>query len=328
MERSINCIKNNDGFALILTILIISLIVVLTLQFNTSMWSNLHSASNFRDGTRLECIARSGLNCALSFLLEDAEKTDFDSLHEGWSDMKDFSSKSDSFFDEGRFVVKILDLSGRIQINQLVDQNGRYNKIQKDFLMRFMSSEQFGLDSKEVDKILDNIKDWIDSDDEPTRFGAESSYYQALEGPYSCKNAPMEFIEELLLVKGITKELFYGTEEKPGISRYLTVYGEGKININTADSLVLKSLSAQIDKEMVGNMVTYRKDEDNSLKDPNWYKKVPEMSHVAIDSSLVTTLSTNFEINSQGSKEAMTAQVTGVVERKGKDLQILSWKVE
>ena len=68
----IRFIRDNKGMALIMTILIISLIVALTLQFNTSMRSNLQAAVNLRDGIKLGCIARSGVNGALAVLHEDA----------------------------------------------------------------------------------------------------------------------------------------------------------------------------------------------------------------------------------------------------------------
>ncbi|MBW1770943.1 MAG: hypothetical protein JRJ17_07275, partial [Deltaproteobacteria bacterium] len=45
-------LQNNKGIALILTILIISLLVSLTLQFNRSMRSDVHAAANLRDGIK------------------------------------------------------------------------------------------------------------------------------------------------------------------------------------------------------------------------------------------------------------------------------------
>ena len=321
-------LRDNRGMALILTILIISLIVALTLQFNTSMWSNLHAAWNLRDGIKLGCIARSGFNGALAVLYEDASSGDTDTLHETWAHLRIFSETSASLFEQGRFLVEISDHSGRIQINQLVDKEGNYNDSQKRLLMRFLGSAEFDLDPEEVENIVDAIKDWIDPDSEPTRFGAEDAYYQALESPYPCKNAPLEFLEELLLVRGITKELFYGSGEKPGISRYLSPYGNGRININTADPLVLRALSDQIDQEQAEDMVAYREDEDNNLSDLKWYKKVPGMSDVSIPDSLLTTSSTYFEITSEGFKGAMSKRINGMVERKDKTLKILSWKVE
>ena len=324
----VRLLKDNSGIALILTILIISLIVTLTLQFNTSMRSDLYSASNFRDGVRLGCIARSGFDYALAVLFEDMFETKFDSLYEDWGDSKALSSNSAAMFDDGRFEVNIINHSGRIPINHLVDKNGKFNKKQKDILTRFLGTERFGLESKNIIGVIEAIKDWIDSNDEETGSGAENSFYQMLERPYSCKNAPLDFIEGLLLVKGITKELFSGTKEYPGISNYLTTYGDGKININTADPLVLLSLSDQIDQEMVEDIIAYRENEKNNLENSDWYKLVPGMSHVTIDPDLVTTSSTHFEIISEGFKDAMTKRVTGIVERSKDTLRILSWKIE
>ena len=321
-------LRNSRGMALILTILIISLIVALTVEFNRFMRSDLHAAVNLRDGIKLGYVAKSGFNYALAVLLEDAAEANVDSLHEAWADPKALSENSAAQFDEGRFEVKVSDHSGKIQINKLVKEDGKnYNDDQKGLLMRFLKS--FGIDDEEADNIVDAIKDWIDADNEVTRFGAENAHYQALDKPCSCKNAPIEFLEELLLIRGITKELFYGTEEKPGISDYISPHGDGKININTADRLVLSALSDEIkeDPEMVENMIKYRNDEDNNLQEINWDDRVG-MRGVNYNPGLLTTSSTHFEITSEGFKGAMSKRVTGMVERKEGTLQIRSWKIE
>jgi len=321
-------IENNRGMALILTILIISIIVSLTLQFNKSMWSNLYAASNLRDGVKLGCIARSGFNGALAALYEDSLSGDTDTLREIWAVTGFFTDSYSSVFDEGRFHVNISDLSGRIQINQLIDKDGKCNDEQKAIVARFISLPEFELDIEDVENIMDAIKDWIDHDSEITRFGAEDSYYQSLERPYQCKNGPFEFLEELLLVRGITRELFYGTEEKPGISSYISIYGDGKININTSTGMVIRSLSDEIDEERVENIIAYREDEDNGLSDKGWYKKVPGMGVVSIPESVITTSSNYFNIVSEGFKEKMKKRISSAVKREKKKIRILSWKIE
>lgn len=320
-------IKDNEGMALIMTILVISLIVTLTLQFNASMRSNLQAAMNLRDGIELGCIARSGFNGALAALHEDATSGNVDTLREDWAHAKLFSESSPSLFNEGRFIVEITDLSGKIQLSQLVDKNGSYNSAQKGLLIRFLNFPEFDLDAEEAENIVDAIKDWIDNDNDTTRFGAEDAYYQALEKPYPCKNAPIEFLEELLFVKGITKELLHGSAEKPGISRYLSPFGNGKININTADIFILRSLSDDIDQERAEDMIEYRENKDNDLSDLKWYKNVPGMADVSIPDSLITTSSTYFEITSEGFKGSMSKKIKAIVERKEKKLNILSWKI-
>ncbi len=321
--------KDNRGFALILTILIVSLAVVLTLQFNNSMWSDLYSSANLRDGIRLRFIARSGVNCALAVLSEDSSSSDSDSLQEAWANAKELSLNSVTMFENGYFQVEISDLSGKIQVNQLINKDGTYNETQKKLLMKFLNSEEFRLDSGEVENLIDAIKDWIDPDDDVTRFGAENGYYRSLENPYSCKNGSIESLSQMILIKGVTRELFYGNEHSPGISSYLTVYGDGKININTAAPLVLGSLSDDIDMEMVSDMIEYRSDGGNDLKDPGWYRKVPGMGDAAIEPGLIKTSSPYFEIESAGFAGAMNKRVGAIIKREGeKPIQVLAWKVE
>jgi general secretion pathway protein K len=315
--------------ALILTILIISLIVSLTLQFNRSMRSDVHAAANLRDGLKLSYVAKSGFNYALAVLRQDTAEGNADSLQEAWADPKTLSADSASLFNECRFEVQTLDHSARIQINRLVDNRRpqQFVPAQKDLLKRFLT--QFDLEHEQAEDIINAIKDWIDSDNTDTdEFSrAENTYYQGLDSPCDCKSAPIEFLEELLLVKGITKELFYGTQERPGIANFLSPYGDGVININTADPVVLKALSAEMTDEMVENMLEYRNDKEKDLSAINWNERVG-VSDVPVESSLLATSSTHFEIISEGFKGAMAKKVTGMVERADQKFDILSWKIE
>lgn len=101
--------------------------------------------------------------------------------------------------------------------------------------------EARGVDSDPTDAILD----WIDADEEPRPNGAENDFYGALEVPYGCKNAPMDSVEELLLIKGITPELFFGNGDMDQLplNELFTVRGErhGRVNINTAQPEVLQA---------------------------------------------------------------------------------------
>jgi len=56
------------------------------------------------------------------------------------------------------------------------------------------------------------ILDWRDGDSDLTVGGAESEYYLLLPEPYECKNAPLETIEELLLVKLTSMDLLLGED--------------------------------------------------------------------------------------------------------------------
>lgn len=63
-----------------------------------------------------------------------------------------------------------------------------------------------------TEEVADAILDWIDADDELREFGAEANEYAALDPPYAPKNGPLETIEELLLVQGVTPWLLFGAD--------------------------------------------------------------------------------------------------------------------
>ncbi len=56
------------------------------------------------------------------------------------------------------------------------------------------------------------ILDWRDNDENPQPDGIERGYYGSLTHPYHIRNGPLRTTRELLLVRGVTPELFYGED--------------------------------------------------------------------------------------------------------------------
>ena len=63
-----------------------------------------------------------------------------------------------------------------------------------------------------TETVADSLLDWIDENNSPREFGAESDYYLGQEPPYRPANAPPPSLDELLLVKGVTRELLFGID--------------------------------------------------------------------------------------------------------------------
>ena len=63
-----------------------------------------------------------------------------------------------------------------------------------------------------TEEVADAILDWIDPDDEPRMLGAEIDHYSGLSPAYRPKNGPLDTVEELLLVRGISPELLFGAD--------------------------------------------------------------------------------------------------------------------
>ncbi len=58
----------------------------------------------------------------------------------------------------------------------------------------------------------DAILDWVDADDAPRELGAEASYYSSLDYPVRPRNAVPPSLDELLLVRGVTRGKLFGLD--------------------------------------------------------------------------------------------------------------------
>lgn len=63
-----------------------------------------------------------------------------------------------------------------------------------------------------TNELADAILDFIDDDETSRSYGCESAYYNGLQPAYSAKNSPLESLDELLLVRGVTPFLLYGED--------------------------------------------------------------------------------------------------------------------
>jgi general secretion pathway protein K len=319
--------NHQRGIALIIVLLMISIIVAVTIQWNRSTRCEMYEAANLSDGIRLRYVAESGFYAGEALLL--ADKNGFDALTEEWAKTEMLALRSGELFDNGSFNLSIEDEGGRIPVNLLVGGTG-YNAPIRDLLLRLLTGPSFRLSPDQAGEIVDAVKDWIDADDEVTGAGAERRYYAGLDRRYAAKNAPLDCIEELLMVKGVTRELFYGTGETSGLAACLTVFGDGKININTAPKPVLRALSAEMTEDAVERLDHYRRDEKNDLADPVWYNRVQGTAGLNIPGGLTSIRSDTFRITAVGLQGRMTQRVTAVVKRESdrRKVKLLSWRVE
>ncbi|HBO46085.1 MAG TPA: hypothetical protein DD670_19610 [Planctomycetaceae bacterium] len=143
-----------------------------------------------------------------------------------------------------------------------------------------------------TEELADCILDWLDEDDEPREFGAESEYYTTLDPPYRPTNGPIRCLEELLFVRGVTAAHLYGADRnrngvigadeagavvvddglERGWSAYLTPLsretplnrdGEAKIDLNQDDAQALfDELEEAFGEEWAAFIVGYRQQQE------------------------------------------------------------------
>jgi len=307
-----------------LALAVIALLVSLVVDFSYTMMVDLTLAANLRDGQKAFYVARSGVELAKHLLQEDDPA--FDALDEDWALLPEHPGFL-SADDEGRFKVTIEDEAAKIPLNKLI--TGDKDK-KVDLVVRAQLERLFEL--LELDpELIDPIIDWLDPDNNPQPFGAEDAYYQSLPSPYPCKNGPLAALEELLLVKGMTKEILYGQDEKKGLIHYLTLFSDGKVNINTASVEVLASLSDKIDNVTAQAIIDYR--QKNPFQEIKYddIKSLPGMTLEIFNDikDQCDIKSSTFSLRAEGQVREIKKVIYTVLKREeNKGIKPIFWRVE
>ena len=257
-----------NGIALLLVLWVLTLLTVIVGEFCHAMRNEVNITRNFKEEIEAYYIAYAGLNTAITEIIRGkvtGGKRKSDEGQEGEAEEIRWRINAEIPpipFANGKFKVEIENESGKVNLNRA---NVRLLKIMLN---------AFDLEDREKDVIVDSIIDWRDKNNLHRLNGAEDDYYLALPEPYECKDGDFDSIDELLLVRGVTKELFYG-----GLRDMVTVYpkrydrygrkkiktkknyNSNRINLNAASPQFLLSLP-QMTEELVHQIVEYREEDD------------------------------------------------------------------
>ena len=215
-----------------------AILAVLAGEFARAMREEAQSTLNFKLETEAHYVAIAGLNEALLAAMTlngkmDTEESDATGEHELDDEKEDEGLTAarrlllgrgdwvDGDFDGHRYQVRFFDEAGKLSLNS--------DALDESNLKIIIGNLGFDEDSAGI--IADSILDWRDDNDDHRANGAEDDYYEGLERPYACKNAPFDAVDELLYVRGVTREAYYGDDEYPGLRDVFTAaHSSSRIN--------------------------------------------------------------------------------------------------
>ncbi|MBI5026775.1 MAG: general secretion pathway protein GspK [Nitrospirae bacterium] len=225
--------NNEEGAALMLVLWVLVLLTAIVTEFAFSMRTEVNITRNFKEEEEAYYAALSGIEQAKAEIISAKEQMYLDEKGILMFGEKEKSPDREGRFGNTAYSYAIIDEDRKINLNSATPEQLRY-------ILRYS-----GVEGTELDTIIDSIFDWRDADNLHRLNGAEEDYYQSLPKPYSCKDGPFDTVKELLLVKGITPEILYGSKniesKYKGIAQYLTAKSSHMININTADRVVLEA---------------------------------------------------------------------------------------
>lgn len=292
--------RKKSGFAVVIALVAVVVLTIMAGAFAYSMKVETRLAANTDKSEQLLWMGRGGMDLA-SYVLSFEVNQPYNSLNQVWAGgpgsgpetntpvMKlapgNIPSLENYPIGGGWVSVKIIDLDRKINVNTASPQ----------LLQQVLTT--MGVDASDISVASDSILDWIDPDDATRPAGAESDYYQGLNPPYFAKNAPIDDLSELMLIKGITTNMYEGAGSQdnqgdqdnlggqygnfahhklgfgnaPGqdqgyafaLTNVFTPYSSGKININTADATVL-SLIPGMDTDSAQAILKWRAGPDGA----------------------------------------------------------------
>lgn len=229
------------GFALLAVMLVMALLGVVLAEFAYSMRLEASMVRAYKESLIAGHLAEAGVHQAIREILSEARISGLDEdgqvvfyrLPPGQTTLTRLPSlkRTQVPLGPGEFSYRISDEESRLNVNLSA----------ADRVERLLAA--LGLPRETRDVINDSLQDWKDANDEHRANGAESEdYYLKLPTPYRARNAYLQDAAELLQVRGVTPELYWGTADRPGLVQFVTVFGRNVVNLNTAAPAVLSAL--------------------------------------------------------------------------------------
>ncbi|MBI4699056.1 MAG: type II secretion system minor pseudopilin GspK [Nitrospirae bacterium] len=290
--RSLVAVHCQEGSALLITLLIMTLLTSLAVEFAYEVYVDTSALSNWSNAQRSALIASSGQTLGASSI-RDIEKSGYSYKAETILPVqKDFG-------DNTRLEIEIEDENSKFNINSIINPNGTTNESALSSLKKLLESLNIDMSAADL------IADWIDPDHEPRLRDSE----------YRAKNTQLWSIDELLSVPGIENKTIKKTLP------YLTVHSDGMININTAPLPVIVSMK-DLNETLARRIIAYRE----TTPFEQWYdvQKVSGMETIGRQlGGKIKVKSSCFRITSRATVNNITRIIESVMDTS---LKVLFWR--
>jgi general secretion pathway protein K len=221
---------NEGGSALIITLLLITILVGLVVDFVYEVYIDSSSLFNWSNAQRASLIAKSGQNLSTQYI-ETVTTISY-------TDEREIELPPEHDFGSNIYlIIKIEEENSKFNVNSIIYSNGLTNEKALSSLKKLFEYLNINSNLSQI------IADWIDPDSEPRLTDSEDI----------AKNTFLWSVDELKLIEGVDKNIF------DKISPYITVHGNNQININTAELPVLVSLGDDITENLAKRIIDYRK---------------------------------------------------------------------
>jgi general secretion pathway protein K len=338
--------KKNPAFAVIIALVAVTVLTLMAGAFAYAMKVETRLAANANNDEQFYWMGRGGVDRACWWLALEGNQP-FSSKDQYWNHGPGdgpetnsplaFESLDNFPVGPGSVSLSMTELESKININTA------------DTALLQQVLTQMGVDASEISVVTDSILDWIDPDDATRMAGAESDYYQGLIPPYNAKNGPLDNIDELQLIKGITREMFAGggpstnsmglarhrlgfgsspgqTPDYPfGLRDVFTPFSNGRVNLLTAEENVL-ALIPGVDTITAQNIIKFRDAaNDPPARDLNRLLIGANPQAMGQIQRYAGVRGDTYEVHATATIGEISHEFTAIVYRAGPNVQVVSF---
>jgi general secretion pathway protein K len=322
-DKSSGCL-NQRGVALLVVLWIFIFLLVVAFDFSASVREEATAAHRYGDETEGYYIALAGFERGIYEFLQQSTGREVIGTQKR-ADIFDGGWREEAL-GGGTLRVRWVDEGGKININRADEAT----------LRRVFTN--LGIEEPVKAILVDSIMDWRDPDDLHRASGAENDYYRSLTPPYTAKNGPFDTVEDLLWVRGMTAELFYGygdakgkreeNVERLGLREIFTVDSPiDRVNLRTASADVIHALTG-IPLEKTRRFI----EEREKLSEKTLADLLPLLGIGASDAGLQQFVFANpavvtIEAEGRPTQSGVSRRVKGVVRGAGggREFELVRW---
>ncbi len=338
--------RKNHGFAVIIALVAVTVLTLLAGAFAYAMKIETRLAANTNDDEQFYWIGRGGVERACWWLALEGNQP-FSSKQQYWN-----HGPGDGPETNGPLAGESLDnfsIAGGTVSLTMTEQESKININTADAPLLQQALTAMGADANDISVVSDSILDWIDPDDATRPAGAETDFYLGLTPSYNAKNAPIDNLDELQLVKGVTRDMFNGGSSAPsktpfpehqlgfghapgeepnyafGLKDVFTPFSLGKINILSADEKVLQLIPG-MDTTTVQAIITAR-DSDPPLRNPQQLLAAAHIPPEAVGQLMnyIDVRGSTYEIHATATIGQLSHEYTAIALRNGLNVQVVSF---
>ena len=210
-------VPSRSGTVLLIVLVVIAMLTLAAYNYSQTMLTELEATTMYGADVQAREAADSGVEYIATILANRTDPALENLIHNPSVFLGRTVATSQRRRGNARFTI-IAPVEHDVRGNAI-----RYGLMDESAKLNLNLLDRLKLEEEQVHTLLMNLPgmtieiadamlDWIDADDTKRPYGAESEVYEALSPPYKAKNGPLESIDELLLVQGVTPALLYGED--------------------------------------------------------------------------------------------------------------------